>query len=319
MAPGEPRLGAVRPRPCAPFVRSSRFRRMSNRNAETVATEVHDPAALERAGWTNAEVIWEQVQEAAAECERAGESVEAAELWQGAAVDLAREHLPDGDLRVATSVANLAVAERWAGDSEAAARRVRRGAIALWDAGGEWVESLAPVARARSSTFHLRLESKHPGAYDRFPRERYRRLAREGREVLVARRDGRPDRDGPARTVAAASVPPGFNDLAPPAWGRAPPRRGRPGGGGLVSPLAARLGLTARAYRLSMKVSREFGHRASRRDRVGGSFAAALRRSAGTMVHAAGRPEPSAEEPDLPGMSMKVSRESSRASHHAVW
>ena len=182
---------------------------MSNRNAETVATEVHDPAALERAGWTNAEVIWEQVQEAAAECERAGESVEAAELWQGA-VDLAREHLPDGDLRVATSVANLAVAERWSGDSEAAARRFDE-ALSLWDAGGEWVESLAPVARARSSTFHLRLESRHPGAYDRFPRERYRRLAREGREVLVARRDGRSDRTDRLERWRRGR-PPGFND-----------------------------------------------------------------------------------------------------------
>ena len=181
----------------------------SKKSPETVVTTVHDPAALERAGWTNAEVIWEQVQEAAAECERAGELTEAAELWRGAR-DLAREHLPSGDLRHATSLANLAVAERWAGDTAAAARCIEE-ALALWDAGGEWVESLAPVARARSSTFHLRLESKHPGAYDRFPRERYRRLAREGREVLVARRDGRSD--GSDRLERwRRERPPGFND-----------------------------------------------------------------------------------------------------------
>ena len=181
----------------------------STRRPETIATLVHDPAALERAGWTNAEVIWEQVQEAAAECERAGDPTEAAELWRGAR-DLAREHLSPGDLRLATSIANLAVAERWAGDAEAAARGFEE-ALALWDAGGEWVESLAPVARARSSTFHLRLESRHPGAYDRFPRERYRRLAGEGREVLVARRDGRPD--GSDRLERwRRERPPGFND-----------------------------------------------------------------------------------------------------------
>ena len=34
----------------------------SSKNPETIATTVHDLAALERAGWTNAEVIWEQVQ-----------------------------------------------------------------------------------------------------------------------------------------------------------------------------------------------------------------------------------------------------------------
>ena len=176
---------------------------------ETIATPITDRSALEKAGWTNAEVIWEQVQEAAAKCERAGERTEAAELWRGA-LDLAREHLSSGDLRHATSLANLAVAERWAGDTVAAARCIEE-ALALWDAGGEWVESLAPVARARSSTFHLRLESKHPGAYDRFPRERYRRLAREGREVLVARRDGRPD-DSDRLARWRRERPAGFND-----------------------------------------------------------------------------------------------------------
>ena len=181
----------------------------AKKRPEMIATTVHDPAALERAGWSNAEVIWEQVQEAAAECERAGDPAEAAELWRGAR-DLAREHLAPGDLRHATSLANLAVAERWAGDAAPAARYIEE-AIALWDAGGEWVESLAPVARARSSTFHLRLESKHPGAYDRFPRERYRMVAEEGRAVLVARRDGRPD--GSDRLERwRAERPPGFND-----------------------------------------------------------------------------------------------------------
>ena len=181
----------------------------SKNNPETIVTPVHDPAALERAGWTNAEVIWEQIQEAAAECERSGEPAEAADLWRGA-LDLAREHLAPGDLRLATSVANLAVAERRAGNPVAAARGYEE-ALALWDAGGEWVESLEPVARARSSTFHLRLESRHPGAYDRFPRERFRVLAREGKAVLVARRDARPDGfDRLARWQRER--PPGFND-----------------------------------------------------------------------------------------------------------
>ena len=181
----------------------------SKSDPETIATPIPDPSALERAGWTNAEVIWEQIQEAASERERAGDRAEASELWRGA-LELAREHLPPGDLRLATSVANVGVAERWAGDAEAAARGFEE-ALSLWDAGAEWVESLAPAARARSSTFHLRLESKHPGAYDRFPRGRYRMLAEEGRAVLVARRDGRPDdSDRLARWRRERS--PGFND-----------------------------------------------------------------------------------------------------------
>ena len=164
----------------------------SKKRPETIATPVHDPRLLERAGWTNAEVIWEQIQEAAAECERADDYTEASELWRGA-LDLAREHLPSGDLRVAASVANIAVAERRTGDPATAKRNLDE-ALALWDAGEPWVESLKPVAVARSSTFHLRLQAKHPGGYDRFPRERYRTLAMEGRAVLAARRDGLPDK-----------------------------------------------------------------------------------------------------------------------------
>ena len=163
----------------------------STKHPEIIATPVHDPGLLERAGWTNAEVIWEQIQEAAAECARANGDSEASELWRGA-LELAREHLPPGDLRVATSVANLAVAERRAGDAPAAQRMIEE-ALALWDAGDRWIESLKPITFARSSTFHLRLQARHPGGYDRLPRERFRALAMEGRSILAARRNGLPD------------------------------------------------------------------------------------------------------------------------------
>ena len=163
----------------------------SKSRSETIETPVHDPRLLERAGWTNAEVIWEQIQEAAAESERAGDHAEALELWRGA-LDLAREHLRPDDLRVAASLASVAAGERHFGDA-ATSQRMFDEALALWDTGDGWVESLKPATLARSSTFHLRLQAKHPGGYDRFPRERYRTLAREGRAILAARRDGLPD------------------------------------------------------------------------------------------------------------------------------
>ena len=163
----------------------------SKSRSETIETAVHDPRLLERAGWTNEEVIWEQIQETAAESERAGEYAEALELWRGA-LDLAREYLRPDDLRVAASLASVAVGKRRIGDA-AAAQRMFDEALALWDAGDEWVESLNPATFARSSTFHLRLQAKHPAGYDRLPRERYRTLAREGRAILAARRDGLAD------------------------------------------------------------------------------------------------------------------------------
>ena len=163
----------------------------SKSRSETIETPVHDPRLLERAGWTNAEVIWEQIQEAAAESERASDHAEALELWRGA-LDLAREHLRPDDLRAAASLASVAVGERHFGDATTSQRMFDE-ALALWDTGDGWVESLKPDALARSSTFHLRLQAKHTGGYDRFPRERYRALAGEGRAILAARRDGLPD------------------------------------------------------------------------------------------------------------------------------
>ena len=181
----------------------------SKKRSETIATSVHDLCLLEHAGWTNAEVIWEQIQETAAECERAGDYAEASELWSGA-LDLVREHLPSGDLRRATSVANVGVGKRRTGDASTAKRMLGE-ALALWDAGNCWVESLKPVIFARSSTFHLRLQAKHPDGYDRLPRERYRTLATQGRAVLAARGDGlRDETDRLDRW--RRERPDGFND-----------------------------------------------------------------------------------------------------------
>ena len=181
----------------------------SKHRSKTIETPIHDVRLLEQAGWTNAEVIWEQIQETAAECERAGAHAEASELWHGA-LELAREHLPPGDPRVAVSVANVGVARRRAGDT-ATARRMLDEALALWGTSERWIESLKPAAMARSSTFHLRLQTKHPGGYDRFPRARYRTLAMEGRAVLAARRDGLPD-DSDRLDRWRSERPGGFDD-----------------------------------------------------------------------------------------------------------
>ena len=176
---------------------------------DTIATPVHDPRILERAGWTNAEVIWEQIQEVAAESERAGDHAEASELWRGA-LELAREHLAPGDLRIAASVACVAVAERRTGDA-ANAQRLLDDALVLWDAGERWAASLHAATLARSSTFHLRLQTKHPGGYNRLPRERFRALAEEGRTVVAARRARRSDASDRLERWRRER-PEGFND-----------------------------------------------------------------------------------------------------------
>lgn len=152
-------------------------------------SEAFDRSALERAGWTNDELIWEQIQVTAAERELAGDRAEAAALWKGA-LEVAHAHFSDNDPRLATSLANYALAQRRKGNTEEA-NVLFEEALAVWDASEPWIAGLNPEVRARSSTFHLRLERKHRSGYDHFSRQRYTALASEGRARLRAGSEGR--------------------------------------------------------------------------------------------------------------------------------
>ncbi len=148
------------------------------------AAEGIDVAALERAGWHNAELVWEQIQETAAASVLAGDLADASELWLGA-LEVAETQFAAEDPRLGTSLANAARAHRIAGDDALADTLYERAAVA-WGACDEWVAALAPERRARSSLFHLRLESKHRGRYARHSLARYRALVEETRTHLAA-------------------------------------------------------------------------------------------------------------------------------------
>jgi hypothetical protein len=142
--------------------------------------------ALARAGWSDADLTWEQAQEAAAEALEAGDWDAAAALW-AAGLELARTAFEACDPRLATSLANHAVALRRAG---ADAAPLFDEALAVWARSGPWVLALAPERRARSSTYHLRLQTRYPGGYDRHARARHAALAEEGRTALGALQAG---------------------------------------------------------------------------------------------------------------------------------
>jgi len=171
--------------------------------------------------WSEADATWESEQHQAADAARDGDLSSAAVHW-AAALRLARASFADNDPRLATSVANHAHAARYNGRENEAARLFDE-ALRIWDASGPWIEAMRPDRRARSSLFHLRLESKHPGGYEHHARGRYRALAAEGRAALTALRDdanGTDSRDtrfarweqerqagyGDARKLAAASL-----------------------------------------------------------------------------------------------------------------
>ncbi len=181
--------------------------------APTLAVDPQELAALVRAGWREAEYAWETRQAEAAEREAAGQPDQAAALW-AEALRLARAHFTGNDPRLATALANQAQALRHRGQ-DAAARNLFAEALLVWDGSGPWIAALAPERRARSSTFHQRLESKHPGGYQRQSRERSEALAAEGRAALIALRDAKPPPfDGPARW--AQDRPEGYTDARKP-------------------------------------------------------------------------------------------------------
>ena len=157
--------------------------------APTSAVEADELEALIRAGWAEAELAWERCQESAGDL-NAGGNFEGAAVFWAEALRLARENFAGDDPRLAASLANQAQALRRAGRDQAA-RALFEEAFVVWDASGPWLAALAPERRARSSTFHLRLEAKHPGGYAHHSRERYEALAAEGRAALLALRDGR--------------------------------------------------------------------------------------------------------------------------------
>lgn len=128
-------------------------------------------AALDRAAWPVAVWHWEQHLLAGLEALAVGQRSLACTSFTEAQ-RLADRALPEGDLRRITAAANVAIMDDDLAElSDLSAR---------WQDGATWTASLQPHARARSSTFHLRLERKHPGGYDPLHEQRIRQLWNEG-------------------------------------------------------------------------------------------------------------------------------------------
>lgn len=175
----------------------------------SVLDEGVDPRALLAAGWRLEELQWERLQENACDKAAAGFFDEADALF-GEALKLARAIFGDDDPRLATSLANQAAALRRKGTKDGGAPLFKE-ALAIWDASGPWVEALKEDRKARSATYHLRLESRYQGGYVHFWKERYRALATEGREALVALRDETKG-ERPGLDAWRKDRPVGFND-----------------------------------------------------------------------------------------------------------
>jgi hypothetical protein len=120
----------------------------------------------------------------------AGDNLELSEALQ-AGWSLARKTFSVDDPRLGTSLANMAFALRETGRSEAAVPLFEE-ARQVWDASFAWIEALKLERRARSSLFHLRMETLHRDKYEAHFRERLRRFAAEARSAVAVMAEGGP-------------------------------------------------------------------------------------------------------------------------------
>ena len=112
------------------------------------------------------------------------------------------------DPRRAANRTHLALCHAAAGEAagdRARARKAFRRALRSWDAAEAWVARMALPRRARSSSFHLRLESKHRGGYDALARAEFARLLGAGRAAALAG-GAHLARDGAARLEEAQAL-----------------------------------------------------------------------------------------------------------------
>ena len=157
--------------------------------APTSAPDGREPAAARAGGWTAADVDWERKSEEALRLMASGRPDQACRLWREA-LEIARAAFGATDLRLGTSLANVAACERRNGTAHAAAALLAE-ARGIWDGAEGQVETLEMERRARSSLFHLRLELRHRAVYDANARRRLRGFAEEARARLYALEENR--------------------------------------------------------------------------------------------------------------------------------
>ncbi|MHA6644936.1 hypothetical protein [Mesorhizobium sp. A623] len=128
------------------------------------------------AGWREADLEWERLNEVALSCLAEGRTEEARSNFAGA-LRLARNDFAAGDPRIAASLTNQAAALESV-DGHANTAQIRAAAAQAWAACDGWIEKMTAPRTARSSLFHLRMERLHRPAYE----ERWRV---KGRELLA--------------------------------------------------------------------------------------------------------------------------------------
>lgn len=127
--------------------------------------------------WRLDEQVWQGCMATARRAWQQHDRNHALALWKSAHKLTAKFH--EDDPRRAASLDTLATCDgAWSRLQEA---------LESWERAVRWVETMGTAQSARSSLFHLRLESKYPGAYPEIVRHRHRKTLAAGRAGTLAR------------------------------------------------------------------------------------------------------------------------------------
>jgi hypothetical protein len=148
-----------------------------------LAAESWSATELLAAGWTEADLAWEQGTERAVEAVAAIDIPRAKEE-AGDVLRSARDNFEPIDPRLGTSLANFAVCLKLAGDADVAG--LLREALQVWRGAGPWIARMDAPRVARSSLFHMRMEARHRETYRGRWQIRWQEIADEAVAQLEA-------------------------------------------------------------------------------------------------------------------------------------
>jgi hypothetical protein len=143
--------------------------------------ESWSPTELLAAGWSEADLAWEQAAEAAAAALAENDFARAKEE-AGRALQLARQHFEAIDPRLGTSLANYALSLAASGGEGSAF--LLREALEVWRGTGPWIARMDAPRVARSSLFHMRMEQRHRDTYRARWQQRWAEIAAEAKARL---------------------------------------------------------------------------------------------------------------------------------------
>lgn len=149
-----------------------------------MVAETWSARELLNAGWSKADLAWEEAAERTADA-AAHDNYVLAKDEAGRALQLARADFEPIDPRLGTSLANYGLCLSLSGHSGAVAPLFRE-ALDVWRRAGPWIARMDAPRVARSSLFHMRMEALHRDTYRARWQERWQEVADEAKARILA-------------------------------------------------------------------------------------------------------------------------------------